>query len=319
MAKSLLPLGGFRCVGTAARPHPDAMLFQMRQLEAHCRALRTRRFARPGAGRHDVFLLDYLPPAGPGQQPLRPFQRLPHRRGLHDRHGAGGGGAARGAPSPRVALCARHRAPPCAACVQPGSEHRCRRTHEGHRTDAAQGRVGARALRACLQPTQPAEAGSVAASQAARGSPSARQRPRSQSSSSARETRRARCPLHDLHAGALCLSHRVCMGRRGCPTLFLPARCALFCGGDCPVTAPEGGAFPARAADVAATAPPEPYPAGRGFVDFSCPPPPCRGSRYPWGAACAQPRGQDPRPGHRQLAGNVPKNVRRPLGGGGGR
>ena len=65
MAKSLLPLGGFRCVGRAARPlfaRPDAMLFQMRQLEAHCRALWTRRLARPGAGRQDVFLLDYLPP-----------------------------------------------------------------------------------------------------------------------------------------------------------------------------------------------------------------------------------------------------------------
>ena len=27
------------------------------------------------------------------------------------------------------------------------------------------------------------------------------------------------CPRHDLHAGALCASHRVCIGRR-CPTLF---------------------------------------------------------------------------------------------------
>ena len=37
MAKSLLPLGGFRCVGRSARPlfaRPEAMLFQMRQLEA---------------------------------------------------------------------------------------------------------------------------------------------------------------------------------------------------------------------------------------------------------------------------------------------
>ena len=56
------------------------------------------------------------------------------------------------------------------------------------------------------------------------------------------------CPLHDLHAGALCSSHKVCMGRRGCPTLLPPARCALFCGGEggrdsacCPVTAPGGG------------------------------------------------------------------------------
>ena len=53
MAKFLLPLGGLRCVGRAARPlfaRPDTMLFQMHQLEAHCRALWTQRLARPGAG-----------------------------------------------------------------------------------------------------------------------------------------------------------------------------------------------------------------------------------------------------------------------------
>ena len=69
MAKSLLPLGGFRCVGRLALPlfaFPAAMLFQMRQLEAHCRELWTRRLARPGRGRHEMFLSDYLPPAGPG-------------------------------------------------------------------------------------------------------------------------------------------------------------------------------------------------------------------------------------------------------------
>ena len=33
------------------------------------------------------------------------------------------------------------------------------------------------------------------------------------------------CPLHDLHAGAMCAWHRVCMGRR-CPTLLVLARCA---------------------------------------------------------------------------------------------
>ena len=52
MAKSLLPLGGFRCVGRAARPlftRPDAMLFQMRQLEEHCRALWTPGAAGSGA------------------------------------------------------------------------------------------------------------------------------------------------------------------------------------------------------------------------------------------------------------------------------
>ena len=189
MAKSFLPLGGFRCVGRAARPlfaRPDAMLFQMRQLEAHCRALWTRRLARPGVGRQDVFLLDYLPPAGPGLQPLRPFQRLPRRRVQRDRQGAGGGGVGRVAPPPRVALCARHRAPPCAACVQRGAEHSYQRAHEGHRMDAAQARVAAQALRAWLQPAQPAGVGSVAASQAAQGTPSARKRPRSQSPSPAR-------------------------------------------------------------------------------------------------------------------------------------
>ena len=198
LAKSLLPLGGFRCVGRAARPlftRPDAMLFQMRQLEAHCHALWTRRLAQPGAGRQDVFLLDYLPPAGPRQQPLRPFQRLLRRQVQRDRHGAGGGGAGRVAPPPRVALCARHWAPPCAACVQRGAEHCCQRAHEGHRMDAAQARVAAQALRAWLQPEQPSGAGSVAASQAARDSPSARKRPHSQSSSPARVARRAR-PEH---------------------------------------------------------------------------------------------------------------------------
>ena len=148
MAKSLLPLGGFRCVGRSARPlfaRPEVMQFQMRQLEAHCRALWARRLARPGAGRQDVFLLDYLPPAGPGQQPLRPFQRLPRRRVQRDRRGAGGGDADRGAPPPQVALCARHRAPPCAACLQRGAwtrhKHAWRREHCG-RGCSPRGRPG---------------------------------------------------------------------------------------------------------------------------------------------------------------------------------
>ena len=61
MAKALIPPGGFRCVGRAGGPlfaRPDAMLFQMCQLEAHRRALWTRRLAQPGAGRQYVFLLD---------------------------------------------------------------------------------------------------------------------------------------------------------------------------------------------------------------------------------------------------------------------
>ena len=126
MAKSLLPLGGFRCVERAVRPlfaRPDAMLFQMRHLEAHCRALWTRRLAWLGAGRQDVFLLDYLPPAGPWLQPLRPFQCLPRRRVLARpargrRRGRGPRGtAAAGGPvcqTPGPALCrlraAGHRA-----------------------------------------------------------------------------------------------------------------------------------------------------------------------------------------------------------------
>ena len=40
------------------------------------------------------------------------------------------------------------------------------------------------------------------------------------------QCRTPQCPLHDLHAGALCASHRVCMGRP-CPTLLVPARCAV--------------------------------------------------------------------------------------------
>ena len=105
MAKSLLPLGGVTFVGRAACPlfaRPDAMLFQMRQLEAHCRALWMWCLAQPGAGWQDVFLLDYLPTLGPGRQPLRLFQRLPHRRVQRDQQGAGGTGAGRAAPWPCV-------------------------------------------------------------------------------------------------------------------------------------------------------------------------------------------------------------------------
>ena len=195
MAKSLLPLGGFRCVGRSARPLlacPAAMLFQMRHPEAHCRELWMRRLARPGRGRQDMFLLDYLPPAGPGRQPLRPFQRLPRRQVQRDRHGAGDGGAGCAVAPPQVAQCARHRAPPCAACAQRGAEHCCRRAHKGHRMDAAQAHVAARALRAWLQPAPPAGAGPAVASQPARDPPRGRKRSRSRSSSPERATRRAR-------------------------------------------------------------------------------------------------------------------------------
>ena len=60
-------------------------------------------------------------------------------------------------------------------------------------------------------------------------------------------------PLHDLHEGALCTSHKVCMGRR-CPTLLAPARCAgggmCGCGSLLPGAcgaAPSGASAPALA------------------------------------------------------------------------
>ena len=129
MAKSLVPLGGLRCVGRAARPlfaRPAVMLFQMRLVEAHCRELWTQRLAWPRAGQQDMFLLDYFQPAGPGQQPLWPFQRLYCRQVLRNRHGACRGGAGGVAALQHVAVCVQYRAPPCAACAQQGAEH-CRR------------------------------------------------------------------------------------------------------------------------------------------------------------------------------------------------
>ena len=100
-----LATGGFRCVGRVARPLfacPAVMPSRMRQFEAHCQEPWTRRLARTRAGWQEMFPLDSFPPAGPGLQPLRPFQRLPRRRVQRDRQGAGEGGAGR--------------ATPCAAC-----------------------------------------------------------------------------------------------------------------------------------------------------------------------------------------------------------
>ena len=155
MAKSLLPLGGHCCVGRTARPLfacPASMQFQMRQLEAHCRERWTRRLARPGTGRQEVFVLDYFRPAGPGQRPLRPFERLPRRQVQRGRQGAGNGEAGPAEGPRRATLCAKHRAPPCAVCRQRGAEHCCQRAHEGHRMDAGQAQAAARVMRAWLQP-----------------------------------------------------------------------------------------------------------------------------------------------------------------------
>ena len=55
------------------------------------------------------------------------------------------------------------------------------------------------------------------------------------------------CPLHDLHVGALCSSYRVCMGRRSCPPLFPPGRCAC------------------RGGEGEIAAPPPPYDSGSGW------------------------------------------------------
>ena len=97
------------------------------------------------------------------------------------------------------------------------------------------------------------------------------------------------CPLHDLHAGALCSSHRVCIGRHGCSVRFSATRCALFCGGEggeggrsclgCPGTTPggEGRSSSTCAAEVSASAPYLPPPRGWGWgstdVPCCCPPP----------------------------------------------
>ena len=64
---------------------PATMLFHMCQLEVHCRQLWTRRLARPGAVRRDMFLWDYFPPAGPRLRPLRPFKLLLRRQVQPDR------------------------------------------------------------------------------------------------------------------------------------------------------------------------------------------------------------------------------------------
>ena len=67
MAKSLLPLGGFSCVGRGTCPlfaRPDAMLFQMRHPEAQCRVLWMWRLARPAGSGAAACVPIGLPPPG---------------------------------------------------------------------------------------------------------------------------------------------------------------------------------------------------------------------------------------------------------------
>ena len=66
------------------------------------------------------------------------------------------------------------------------------------------------------------------------------------------QCRTPRCPLHDLHAGARCTSHRLCMGRR-CPTLLVPAHSAG--GGRCGCGSLPPGAYGAAPFGASAPAP----------------------------------------------------------------
>ena len=200
MAKSLLPRGGFRYVGRAARSlfaRTDAMLFQMRQLEALLRAMD----AAPGAagsGAARCVPLGLPPPARTRAAATAALSALAapagaarpargRRRGRGPRGSAAAGGLMCATPGP--ALC-RLRAAGRRALLPTGTR---RAAHERGASvcGGASARGGASA------------AGVVAArivgrgrirggAQAAQGSPSARKRRRSRSPSPARVTRRAR-------------------------------------------------------------------------------------------------------------------------------
>ena len=144
----------------ACRP---AMQEHMRRLEVHCRALWARRLSRPGRGRQEAFLSNYLPHPLGGQASLRPFQRVrpqrPHCPPAQPPPPARPAGApwalGRGLGTVRV-LCPAHGAATCAACAATGQgiKYCCSLGHEGHRLAPAAQRAGARALRAWLQAPQ---------------------------------------------------------------------------------------------------------------------------------------------------------------------
>ena len=141
----------------------QAMQEHMRRLEVHCRALWARRLARPGRGRQEAFLNDYLPRPLGGRAPLRPFQRARPQRPrcppAHPPPPARPAGApralGRGLGAVRV-LCPAHGAETCVACAATGQgiKYCCSLGHEGHRLAPAAQRAGARALRAWLQAPQ---------------------------------------------------------------------------------------------------------------------------------------------------------------------
>ena len=166
LCNALVPLGGYKCMGRTERPVfacRQAMQEHMRRLEVHCRALWARRLARPGRGRQEAFLNDYLPRPLGGRAPLRPFQRARPQRPRCPP--AQPPPPARPAGAPRAlgrglgtvcVLCPAHGAATCAACaaIGQGIKYCCSLGHEGHRLAPAAQRAGARALRAWLQAPQ---------------------------------------------------------------------------------------------------------------------------------------------------------------------
>ena len=160
LCNALVPFGGYKCMGRTERPvfacH-QAMQEHMRRLEVHCRAPWVRRLARPGRGRREAFLNDYLPRPLGGQALLRPFKRVrpqrprcplaqpaPPARPVGAPRALG-----RGLGTARV-LCPAHGAATCAACAATGQgiKYCCSLGQEGHRLLPAAQRAGARALRA---------------------------------------------------------------------------------------------------------------------------------------------------------------------------
>ena len=141
----------------------QAMQEHMRRLEVHCRALWARRLARPGRGRQEAFLNDYLPRPLGGRAPLRPFQRArpqrprcpPAQPPPPARRAGAPQALGRGLGTVRV-LCPAHGAATCTACAATGQgiKYCCSLGHEGHQLAPAAQRAGARALRAWLQVPQ---------------------------------------------------------------------------------------------------------------------------------------------------------------------
>ena len=163
LCNALVPLGGYRCMGRTERPVFACRQAMHGRLEVHCRALWARRLARPGRGRQEAFLNDYLPRPLGGRAPLRPFQRArpqrprcPPAQPPPPARPAGAPRAlGRGLGTVRV-LCPAHGAATCAACAATGQgiKYCCSLGHEGHRLAPAAQRAGARALRAWLQAPQ---------------------------------------------------------------------------------------------------------------------------------------------------------------------